>query len=334
VTSGVIALALGDGENTVSLGGVPAGYEAEITMGAGDDAITLTSAAGGDTLTVDMGDGENTINIEDDITDGTYDLDNVDIIDVNANVGTAVVGATELTGQSYLLKASGNITAGAFDEQLAVEIDATGTFDFSGLQLATTLADGIAGIAVTYTAAVDGNVTLTSGDDAYTGTAADDVVIGGAGDDVIDGDDGDDTITGGTGADAMTAGAGADVFIIAAGDSGTTDGTQDVIAEFKTAGVDKLKLGVDGTATNYTEVDLTSGAASTYADALTQANASMAADTDLVYVLIEDSTSTGGWDGTADGLLFVDTDGDNAADMMIELTGVLALTLAETDIIA
>jgi Ca2+-binding RTX toxin-like protein len=54
------------------------------------------------------------------------------------------------------------------------------------------------------------DVTLTSGDDVYTGTSGDDTILGKAGNDIIDGAQGDDFINGGNGDDTINAGAGDD----------------------------------------------------------------------------------------------------------------------------
>jgi Ca2+-binding RTX toxin-like protein len=92
-----------------------------------------------------------------------------------------------------------------------------------------------------------------TGDDLVSGGAGRDLLYGSAGDDVILGEAGRDRITGGDGRDVITGGAGADelldwedvdsrdVFVFATGDTGTADGTRDVVKGFD-SGVDRIDL--------------------------------------------------------------------------------------------
>lgn len=63
----------------------------------------------------------------------------------------------------------------------------------------------------------DGSISLTTGNDNFTGTADDEVIFALAGNDTVDGGAGDDTISGGDGADTLTGGAGADILLGGAG---------------------------------------------------------------------------------------------------------------------
>lgn len=130
------------------------------------------------------------------------------------------------------------------------------------------------------------------------------------------------TITAGKGADIITLGVtgSKDTIVINAGDTGKTLLTADKITGFVTT-QDSLKLGVAGTATNYT-----SGVA---LKAVADAAANTAFDGTVMYFL----ASTGGTTA-ADSALYIDRDLDGTFDEIIELTGTLAANFAATDIVA
>jgi len=89
-----------------------------------------------------------------------------------------------------------------------------------------------------------GNFTGTgnTGANVITGAAGNDTLDGGAGNDTLVGGAGADRLIGGLGADSLTGGAGNDVFVYtAAGQSGTTNGTRDVITDF-TRGQDLIDV--------------------------------------------------------------------------------------------
>lgn len=187
--------------------------------------------------------------------------------------------------------------------------------------------------------ATTGNVSVTTGagDDVVSVTTAG--TAGGEGAITINTGAGNDTITivnaaAGDGA-TITAGAGADkitlsldtaVIVIGNTDSGITLETADSITGFKT-GVDQLKLGFAGGATNATEA---AAAVTGFATALTNANAALAA----LKVANPASTELANfqWDAT-NGYLFNDTNADGTADQVIVLVGITGATFAVTDII-
>lgn len=104
-----------------------------------------------------------------------------------------------------------------------------------------------------------GSVTLTAGDDLFTGTAANDAIygqagdddisagggadtaFGGAGRDTIDGGDGNDVLVGGGEPDDLTGGAGADTFAYVQTSDSTTV-AMDKIEDFSVAQGDKIDL--------------------------------------------------------------------------------------------
>jgi len=174
----------------------------------------------------------------------------------------------------------------------------------------------------------DDTLTGGVGNDTILGLGGNDVLDGGpGGNDIVDGGDGNDTITGGTGADTLTGGNGADVFILSTpGHSGLTLTTADRITDF-TSGSDVLRLGLAGTATNYSEAG---AAVADFTAALAAANTALA-------VL---NSGAGGGDAqlynfqfdATNGYLFIDRNSDGLADEVIVLVGVNSGQIAPGDI--
>lgn len=327
LTTGTVNLNLGDGTNATTLDGTFNGVVVSVTGGSGSDTVTIDAATvATDIITVDGGGGADTLVISEDITDGTITLISIEFLDVGANAGAAIMNATEVSGGSFTLKASGATTGGFFTDLFGIQMDTAGSVNFSNLTLDGTLTDGVGGISLL---ATNGN----------------DTIVGTSGRDTIDSADGNDTITGGAGADTMTAGAGNDVFVIGNGDSGNTDATMDRIAEFNTNGADKLSLGVAGTALNYVEaastfsVDLAGGGAriSTAAENATQANTALNGTIKYVFInnALDDSAVANATDqAETGGYLYVDTDLDGSFNYVINLTDGVLGDIAFTDIIA
>ena len=81
-----------------------------------------------------------------------------------------------------------------------------------------------------------------SGKDTLTGNAGNDVLTGGAGNDVLVGGEGNDTLIGGAGKDVLTGGTGKDVFKLnSRTESGLSSTQRDVITDF-VSGQDKIDL--------------------------------------------------------------------------------------------
>lgn len=301
---------LGAGVNELTLDSSDNGAAQNITIvtGAGNDSLIFAGATDAtDTINWTAGAGTNTIDLNgQNISAGTFTLSGVtNILDSD---GAGVVDGSLLKGQTYTIQGDGSLAT-----QLDVTIATAGSYNFSGLVLDNTLANGIGGLDV-------------------TGSGGNDTIIGTAGADAIATNGGNDTITGGKGQDTITLGAGDDTVVIASGDAGKTAATIDIINDFLAAGTDVLKLGTAGSATNYTEVDLASGGASTVANALTAAGLAM--DGTVRYVLIEDSTAIGGEITTADSILFIDFNLDGTVDAGVKLVGNVAADLVFGDIIA
>jgi Ca2+-binding RTX toxin-like protein len=161
-----------------------------------------------------------------------------------------------------------------------------------------------------------GNDTLDGGkdNDTVNGGNANDVLLGKAGSDSLNGGKGVDLIEGGAGRDTMTGGADADTFRFAnAADSNVTATTRDFITDFKHK-LDKIDVSAIDAITSIVGLD----------DA---------------FVLDKKITSTTklaeghiGWyqvnaGGTANDrtIIVINNDGDKAADMTIELNGLVKL---------
>lgn len=291
-----VVIQSGDGADVVSLGLAGADENATVDLGAGDDTIKITNAtSAGDNLAIDGGAGSDTIDLNgSDLSLGTVTFANVEVID--DSTGTGVVDASELTGQTYTIKGDGNVAT-----KLDVTTAEAGSYDFSGLVIDGTLADGIGGLSV-------------------TGNAGNDTIIGTSGNDTIASNGGNDTITGGAGVDSMTAGGGNDKFIFAAGDTGKTAGAVDSIADFNVGGDDSISFGgAVGSATNYAESDLASGAATTVAGAVTQAETLFVGTVQYAYIFNSD---VGGGVAGTDAYVVYDADADGTADSVVELTGI------------
>lgn len=145
--------------------------------------------------------------------------------------------------------------------------------------------------------------------DTLSGLDGDDRLDGKIGNDKIDGGEGNDTLIGGAGRDALTGGGGADAFRFAAGDSGSTRATADKIADFGQVDGDKIDL---------SSIDAVSGTSAVEAFRF---------------------IGTAGFSGIAgelryhashgDTLVMGDTDGDGVADLVITVTGNIALVASD-----
>jgi VCBS repeat-containing protein/parallel beta-helix repeat protein len=145
----------------------------------------------------------------------------------------------------------------------------------------------------------------TSSSDAIFGFSGDDTLEGFAGNDTLSGGEGNDFLIGGDGLDIMTGGEGADIFQFSdEGDSGLGAGNRDTITDFDASNGDKISFEgvVSGTFEFIGEEDFLDGSSGA------QANF--------------DNTSK---------VLSVDIDGDQVADMEIELIGVSINDLDNSD---
>ena len=147
------------------------------------------------------------------------------------------------------------------------------------------------------------------------GFGGDDMLFGASGNDQLFGGSGRDTLKGGRGVDKLSGGTENDTFVFAAGDTGITAATADVILDFMT-GSDSLKFGLTaGTDANYAEAS-----ALTFDAGLAAANGSGKA-----YYLAQVGT---------DSFLFVNRGTDMMMDEAVKLVGVNTETFAASDIMA
>jgi len=143
--------------------------------------------------------------------------------EIDALLGSGLEGAELLSAITQVsIVAQGE----AADALAGAGSDIAGVVDaYTGAHLATAIA-GAAG----QVGDLDGGITLTDGNDDFTGSALGDMVdglggddvlrgldgndrlIGGAGNDLLDGGDGDDILDGGTGDDVLIGGPGADLI--------------------------------------------------------------------------------------------------------------------------
>ena len=154
----------------------------------------------------------------------------------------------------------------------------------------------------------DLNNILESGnfDDVVKGGDGDDSLLGRSGADVLVGGNGNDTLNGGfnlgvnSGQDVMTGGAGADVFYFNnIFESGTSAGARDIITDFNANAMDRIDLST---------IDAIPGGAH---DPLSFIKSAAFTTTGQVRTFIQGGTT----------FVEVNTSGDLAAEMVIELTG-------------
>lgn len=153
------------------------------------------------------------------------------------------------------------------------------------------------------------NLMGSSFGDMLVGNNADNILYGLSGGDTLDGGSGSDTINGGSGRDVMSGGAGDDMFIFAVTtESGTTDITRDIIADFDN-GLDKINLA---------RIDANSGVAGNQAFSAIAEGSFTGVAGQLRYVNAGGNTLVRG-----------DVDGDGIKDFEIQVTGLHALTNAD-----
>ena len=143
--------------------------------------------------------------------------------------------------------------------------------------------------------------------------------IGGAGADTLAGGAAGETLAGGAGEDLISGGLGADVFVFATGSSSAI--ARDIISDF-VAGTDRISFGLGAANSGTGPAGFSAAAdAASFTAAQAAAAALISAGTDDV-VAVRDT-------GASLTYVFADTDGDNAIDTVVELTGLV--TLAQTD---
>lgn len=192
-----------------------------------------------------------------------------------------------------------------FGSNAAVQIDLS-LMTVSGGHAA---GDVLAGIENLRGTAYADRLTGDSAANRIEGQFGDDVILGGAGDDVLLGEDGADRLTGGVGRDTMRGGTGADRFIYASDlDLSAVQATTDVIEDFRSVERDLIDV------------------------AAIDANPVLAADQAFQFVGTAGLTAIGQVAYRTIGTdlqVEINVAGDTAADAVIVLRNVAALTAAD-----
>jgi len=342
--------------SNLSITSIIAGAGADVTLNVGEVTGTSTVTGvltAGSTVTVNADGAADKVILGGAITGDKVVINATDALStVDSNGSGAAVAITATTSTTYN---GTNLAANAVDITTATASTAfTATLNGGILDDDYTITTGTGQTSVTVTGAlglgtntldVDASAALqavTVNTSAVTDAATSTIDISGAFNNVFVGSAAVDTVTGGTKGDTITTGAGADditvgvngsaagvdndIVVIGNTDSGITVATADIINDFVT-GKTSLKMGVAGTAANFSELDGSddANAATVFADALSAANTEM--DGTIIYVNVSDGT-TG-----AQSWLFEDTDSDGTADQVIILTGVTADGTPATDLV-
>jgi serralysin len=145
-----------------------------------------------------------------------------------------------------------------------------------------------------------------NGNDILNGNGGNDRLNGGFGADTLRGGAGNDTLTGGNAKDRMGGGSGMDIFDFnSTAESGPYSGSRDVITDF-TRGQDKIDLsGID-------------------------ANTQAAGNSAFTKVIGNSASFTApGQLKVSGGVLYINTDGDAAAEFSVQLSGITQLSLGD-----
>ena len=233
-----LTLNAGDGNNTITVGALDAGFGASFTIDAEDGDDSLTATATNIALSIVGGDGADTLlggTLNDTIDGGTGN----DSIDGGTGNDSLAGGADNDTVKGG--SGTDSIDGGAGND--SIEGGADGDTLIGGTEDDTILGedgddsiDGGAG-----TDSLDGgagNDTITGGDggdniaggigqdsldgggdaDTVDGGADNDTVLGGSGTDIVSGGEGDDSVDGGSDNDTLSGGGGTDTLVGGTGD--------------------------------------------------------------------------------------------------------------------
>lgn len=295
--SGDDTVAGGDGNDTIK-GGQGNDY---LIGGQGDD--TITGGAGWDNFVVKDSDGNDTI------TGG----EDIDTLSFNGSVGATVdlsVTTAQNTGYGIdTINLVENVTGTSQDDQLSGDDQANTLIGSDGYDTLV----GRKGADLLKGGAGKDTVTGENGWDTLRGGKGADTIDGGNGNDTIFGGMGIDLITGGADVDTMTGGAGTDTFVFNdITDSGERGALADKITDF-TQGEDKINLSA---------IDASSVLGGNEAFIFNGETPISSSDEGEIYYVKQDYANND-LDQT---LVYVDTDGDSDAEMVIKLAGLHDLT--------
>ena len=354
-------LSTGAGNDSIRLAG--GGSYLHVDAGDGDDSITLVdgnhscmggagndtlvSGKGNDTLLGGAGNDSYTVNGANDVIDeatsrgGTEDAGGTDLV---SSASTFVLGsfienlvltgknAVNGTGNSLANLLTGNgaanvLDGGAGDDTLlggagndTYVVDSEGdrvyetrsmgaTQDATGKDIVLAsashwLGDFVEDLTLTGSGAISGTGNGLA--NKITGNDAANRLAGGAGKDSLIGGAGADTLAGEAGTDLLTGGAGADVFLFSALSELGLGKTRDVITDF-VSGVDKIDLSA-----------IDALAASSGDQAFSRVTSFSTAGAELRFAVV-----------SGQGILYLNTDQDSAAEFEIQLNGVTSLDTAD-----
>lgn len=305
LTTGVINLNLGDGNNVIALADNTGAGTRTVVTGGGDDTLTFTGASlddANDTLSWTAGAGTDTLVLATagaDLSAAKVTLSGVEVIKVKGGaVNAATLDSSVVSGSTITIKAD-SYNAGT---EVTIKGSATATtIDMSGVTIDQSVTAAVPTVNIDASANTTTAVTIT-------GTSVKDIITGGDKGDTIVAGNGADTITGGKGNDTIditetSANQAVDTIMFSAA---ATNG-QDTIIGFK-SGTDKIDFTTGGTTINtangtaavvdYFSAALTSGAAAYTIGAGTGAKTTSTADVVVISTTLSskgdlDLSSTG-----------------------------------------
>lgn len=355
ITTATVVVSAGSGNDDLELSTLALASGANVTVNGGDGADTISvlgNSAAGVTLAINGGDGTDTLDLDVagalSLAAGTVTMDSIEIIDLQDNAAAGVtVNADLLNGVTVLVNANGSTADG---EELIVDIDSAGTYDFSNVSISAVAGAALKGLQITESNNSDITVIASAGDDDIVMGTGDDTITGGAGIDIITTDTGDDTVILGSSADTKgSAYAAANTGVLAATAGSVI--TFDAITDF-TAGTDTIQLSsvrnaygtgiqLDGdTVVDVVQVALTAaGASATLATIFAEfetAASGVASTSDALKVYVVTLTGSGvanEFDDGDNGVYLIINDHTAAlgiSDTIIDITGVTG-TIAASD---
>lgn len=250
---------------------------------------------GNDTLTGGAGNDSLYGGANDDIihTEGSDDVDG------GADNDTIIMSSL---GDSLVVSNVETITGGAGTD-IVFLTDVTNTLTASDVE---TIHGGSGVDTITITGSTDVTVTAGDGDDFITGGAGADILNGGFGADTLIGGEGQNVLTGGDGSDTLTGGTGNDIFRYTSVSESQVGTLRDVITNFST----------------------TDSIEDIFLEGLLHGTFDFLGEHSVAY---GNSGNTEARFNNTSEVLEIDVDGNGVTDMEIELTGVLAANIDESD---
>ena len=277
-----------------------------------NDAVSLVLAASNATTATVTGSFADLTHTRD------YDTDNPGVDSISATTSRFELDVSGLKEKSTL---NLNLTGPSKDGDVVI-VDINGIENLQKIDASESTGNFLFITIPNYDAAIE------SGDQDVGGLTDGFMFMGGAGNDVFDagevpatvditlmGGAGDDTLNGGAGEDDLNGGTGADTYVIMQGDSSV--GAADTINfDVAATGGDTLQLDIKADEDNFHRVSRSDTQYTGYSDGefLNLAEGEFRSDDDHMFVFIHN-------EGGNSARLYIDRDGDNRADEMIEFVG-------------